>query len=174
MTTFYTIGHSTHDLEEFVKLLQAHGVDCLVDVRSYPGSRRCPQFNKETLPADLASYGIDYVHLADLGGRRRKNLDVDPSVNDLWTHIAFKNYADYTLTPAFEHGLAALRELGQTRTVAYMCSEALWWRCHRRIITDYLLAKGEDVQHILANGKLAPASVTQGATCDHGHVSYRK
>lgn len=169
---FFTIGHSTHELVDFASMLTSNGVTHLIDVRSYPGSRRCPQFNKETLPMALQGFGIDYIHLVELGGRRRKSHDVDPARNGLWTHPAFHNYADYTLTSEFADGLVRLKQLGHAHNIAYMCSEHVWWKCHRRIITDYLLAADERVQHIMGVDKLTLATPTKGSTCVHGVPSY--
>ena len=172
MSTFYTIGHSTRTIEEFISLLKENRIECLIDVRSYPGSRRYPHFNKEVLPESLALHGIEYEHILTLGGRRRKSKTVDPQTNSLWTHPAFHNYADYTLSPEFDEGFAELRRLGEQKRIAYMCSEAVWWQCHRRIITDYLLAAGEHVVHIMAPGKLEDAKPTKHSGCCGGKPTY--
>lgn len=161
-TPFHTIGHSTHDIESFVTLLRAAAVDHLVDVRSIRRSRTNPQFNQGTLPAVLAGYGIGYRAMDDLGGRRARQPGVAPEVNGYWENASFHNYADYALQPAFRAALEGLRELGQHECCAIMCAEAVWWRCHRRIIADYLLAAGERVRHILPSG-IADASLTPGA-----------
>jgi uncharacterized protein (DUF488 family) len=160
---FFTIGHSTHPLPEFIGLLNTAEIETLVDVRSIPRSRTNPQFNRDTLPEALAPAHIGYVHLAELGGRRSKRKDDAPSPNAYWTHPAFRNYADYAMGPAFRDGLEQLLALGHRHRCAIMCSEAVWWRCHRRIITDYLLARGETVLHIMTLQRTTQASVTPGA-----------
>jgi uncharacterized protein (DUF488 family) len=163
VTTFYTIGHSTRTIEEFVRLLQEAGADLVVDVRTIPRSRTNPQYNRDLLPTSLAAHGIGYEHLAELGGRRSRQRDVADSLNAYWQHASFHNYADYALSDAFRTGLLRLRELGHEHCCAIMCSEAVWWRCHRRIITDYLLAAGERVLHILGPKHIEPATMTPAA-----------
>lgn len=160
---FFTIGHSTRTLGEFVELLKDSRIETLVDVRSIPRSRTNPQFNRDTLPQALTVEHIGYRHLAALGGRRGARGGDPPSLNGYWTHPAFRNYADYAMTDAFREGLAALRELGRHQRCAIMCSEAVWWRCHRRIIADYLLSCGEDVRHIVDSHHVTPATLTPGA-----------
>jgi uncharacterized protein (DUF488 family) len=135
----FTIGHSTRSADEVVGLLREAGADLVVDVRRFPGSRRHPQFNAEPFAATLAQSGIGYRHLAALGGRRAAERD-RPSRYTLWREAGFRNYAGYAETADFRAGLAALRRLEETHRPAIMCAEAVWWRCHRRIITDYLLA----------------------------------
>lgn len=161
---FYTVGHSTRSLAELVALLREPGIDCLADVRTLPRSRTNPQFNADVLPETLAPYGISYRHLPKLGGRRARRSDGRPSPNGLWRNLSFRNYADYAETAEFRDGLSRLRELGREHTVAIMCAEAVWWRCHRRIIADYLLASGEEVFHLLGAGKIQPAKMTPGAS----------
>ncbi len=160
---FYTVGHSTRSLAELVALLSAPGIDCLADVRTIPRSRTNPQFNADVLPETLAPYGIGYRHFPKLGGLRARRSDGRPSPNGLWRNASFRNYADYAETAEFRDGLSRLRELGREHTVAIMCAEAVWWRCHRRIIADYLLAGGEEVFHLLGAGKIQPAKMTPGA-----------
>jgi len=160
---FFTIGHSTRTLSDFIGLLKASDVELLVDVRSIPRSRTNPQFNRDTLPDVLAPAQIGYKHLAELGGRRGRRKDEAPSVNGYWTHPAFRNYADYAMTDEFQKGLGELLELGQRWRCAIMCSEAVWWRCHRRIITDYLLLRGETVCHIMDAQHVTTATVTPAA-----------
>ena len=133
-------------------LLRQHGVERLVDVRRTPHSRRHPQFELQSLAAELPERGIDYRHLPALGGRRRPRPD---SPNGGWEHEAFRGYADYALTDEFAAGLAELEELARERPTAVMCAEALWWRCHRRLIADRLTALGWTVCHIAADGTLA-------------------
>src|SRR5438093_5919793 len=135
MPVYYTIGHSTRSLSELVDLLQGAGVELLADVRAIPRSRTNPQFNLDTLPRELDAHGIGYSHFPELGGRRGRARH---SPNDFWENDSFRNYADYAGTEAFRAGLDRLRTLGQNQCTAIMCAEAVWWRCHRRIITDYL------------------------------------
>jgi uncharacterized protein (DUF488 family) len=160
---FFTIGHSTRPIEEFVDLLAAAEVAMVVDVRTVPRSRTNPQFNGDTLPDALAPFQIGYRHMAALGGLRGKSRDLSPDVNGFWRVQSFHNYADYALSEAFRAGLAELRDLGHARRCAIMCAEAVWWRCHRRIITDYLIAAGESVFHILAQRHVEPAHLTEAA-----------
>jgi uncharacterized protein (DUF488 family) len=159
---FFTIGHSTHCIEEFVGSLQSAGVQFLVDVRTVPRSRRNPQFNREVLPATLADFQIGYEHLAALGGLRHKR-DISPAVNGYWQNQSFHNYADYAMTEEFRAGLDRLRYLGHQSPTAIMCAEAVWWQCHRRIIADYLMAADEIVFHIMGGGRVERAEMTQGA-----------
>jgi uncharacterized protein (DUF488 family) len=158
----FTLGHSTRSSSELNALLIEAQVRCLVDVRSIPRSRTNPQFNSDSLHESLASVAIDYVHLAVLGGRRGRSKQA-PSPNTLWRVQAFRNYADYAATAAFRAGLEQLKTLSAHRCCAIMCAEALWWRCHRRIIADYLLAEGIEVVHIMGPGKIEPATLTPGA-----------
>jgi uncharacterized protein (DUF488 family) len=160
---FFTIGHSTRSVAELVSLLQQAGADMVADVRTVPRSRANPQFNADTLPQALEALGIRYSHLAQLGGLRSRRRTDQPSPNDFWENVSFRNYADYAMTPAFREGLFELHELGQDHTCAIMCAEAVWWRCHRRIITDYLITAGESVYHILGPGHIEPASITPAA-----------
>lgn len=161
--TIFTIGHSTRSLAEFVALLREAGIALLVDVRSFPRSRTNPQFNPETLAPALAAAGIGYRHLPALGGRRGRRRDAPPSPNGLWRTAAFRNYADYAMTEPFRAGLAELLTLAREQRTAMMCAEAVWWRCHRRIITDHLLARGIPVAHIMGPGKIDAATQTPGA-----------
>ena len=161
--TVYTIGHSTRSVAELVALLRQAGVDLLVDMRSVPRSRTNPQFNTDVLPQALAEAGIAYRHIRALGGLRHKPKDAPPSPNTLWRSDPFRNYADYALTEPFRAGLAELRGLAQQHVCAIMCAEAVWWRCHRRIVADYLLAGEVSVAHIMPAGKIEPARLTPGA-----------
>ena len=165
---FFTIGHSTRPIPEFVGLLQASDVQVVVDVRTIPRSRRNPQFNKDALPETLQDFQIGYEHMIELGGRRGRQLLAEPSPNTFWTHDSFRNYADYAMGEEFRAGLARLRELGNQRRCAIMCTEALWWHCNRRIIADYLLSAGETVLHILGPGKIEPAEITPEARRQDG------
>jgi uncharacterized protein (DUF488 family) len=160
---YFTIGHSTLDLDAFVARLQGAEIALLADIRTVPRSRTNPQFNTETLPASLAAFQIGYAHMPALGGLRSKSRTIPAAVNGFWINQSFHNFADYAMTDAFRAGLAELRERGQERRCAIMCSEAVWWRCHRRIVADYLLAAGEAVFHIMGNGRLEAATLTPGA-----------
>ena len=171
--TFFTIGHSTRTLAKFVDLLRESNVDLVVDVRFMPRSRTNPQFNLETLPEGLAPWQIGYKHMAELGGLRGKQRLTELSPNAYWRVRSFQNYADYALTEPFASGLAQLREQGSQHRCTIMCAEAVWWRCHRRIITDYLLAAGEQVMHILGTSQVEEARLTPGAVLrDDGTVVY--
>jgi uncharacterized protein (DUF488 family) len=144
-------------------LLAENGIKLLADVRTIPRSRTNPQFNSDVLPDALAARAISYDHLAQLGGLRGKRKDRAESPNDFWENASFRNYADYAGTEPFREGLADLRALGHERPTAIMCAEAVWWRCHRRIIADYLLAAGEEVFHIMGPRKIEPARLTPAA-----------
>jgi uncharacterized protein (DUF488 family) len=144
-------------------MLRENGVDLLVDVRTVPRSRFNPQFNGEALPAPLEAAGIGYVQLKALGGLRHHPKGAPPSPNALWHNESFRAYADYALTAAFRAGLEELCGLAEQHRPAIMCAEAVWWRCHRRIISDYLVARGARVIHIMAPGKCEDASLTPGA-----------
>ena len=159
----FTIGHSTRAVGELVVLLKEAGVERLIDVRSVPRSRANPQFNADALADALAAAGIGYTHLAALGGLRHHPKGAPQSPNTLWRSDAFRNYADYAMTPAFRAGLDELCALAERHRPAIMCAEAVWWRCHRRIIADYLLARDLAVAHIMGNAKLDPAAPTPGA-----------
>jgi uncharacterized protein (DUF488 family) len=160
---FFTIGHSTRSIPELVQLLEGAEVRLLADVRSIPRSRANPQYDIDALPASLAPFAIQYEHFAELGGRRGRRAGVAAETNAYWTHPAFHNYADYAASDEFRSGLERLRARGHEERTAIMCAEAVWWRCHRRIITDYLIAAGETVFHIMGNGRIDPASMTPAA-----------
>jgi uncharacterized protein (DUF488 family) len=161
--TFFTIGHSTRSIGEFIELLAASEIGLVVDVRTVPRSRTNPQYNREALPASLSDFQIAYEHIAELGGLWPRSRDIAPAVNGFWENQSFHNYADYAMSSGFRLGLARLREFGSVRHCAVMCAEAVWWRCHRRIIADYLLAAGETVFHILSLKKIEPARLTPSA-----------
>jgi uncharacterized protein (DUF488 family) len=161
---FFTIGHSMRPLSEFIDLLAASQVGVVIDVRTVPRSRKNPQYNRETLPNSLMESQIAYEHIAELGGRRSRAREIPPDINGFWENQSFHNYADYAMGDVFHLGLARLRELGRVRCCAVMCAEAVWWRCHRRIIADYLLAAGERVFHILGSNAVTPARLTETAT----------
>jgi uncharacterized protein (DUF488 family) len=159
---FFTIGHSNRSITTFAHLLAVSQVEIVVDVRTIPRSRANPQFNADVLPSALAQHQIGYQHLAELGGLRGRQRAAEPSPNAMWINTSFRNYADYALTEPFREGLQRLRRIGERRC-AVMCAEAVWWRCHRRIIADYLIAAGEGVRHILGEGHVEPATLTPGA-----------
>jgi uncharacterized protein (DUF488 family) len=160
---FFTIGHSTRPIGEFVGLLNDAHVRLVIDVRTVPRSRTNPQYNLDTLPETLAEFQIGYEHIAALGGLRPRSRDVAGETNGFWENQSFHNYADYAMSEEFRAGLARLRELGHARTCVIMCAEAVWWRCHRRIITDYLIAAGEEVFHILGPTHIDQARMTPAA-----------
>lgn len=160
---FFTIGHSNRSLEAFVELSSSADIGLVADIRTVPRSRANPQFNKDTLPEALAAVDISYEHLAALGGLRGKTRTLSQDVNGFWTNESFHNYADYALSVQFHAGLEHLVEQGRERRCAIMCSEAVWWRCHRRIVADYLIARGETVFHIMGQDRLQPARLTMGA-----------
>ena len=163
MLPFYTVGHSTRSLDEFVELLRAAEVSLVADIRTVPKSRANPQYNQDALRENLAAFGIGYEHIAELGGLRSKAKQVSPELNGFWQNQSFHNYADYGLTERFAHGLDRLIALGRTRCCAMMCSEAVWWRCHRRLVADHLLARGERVLHLMGSDRIEPAKLTTGA-----------
>jgi len=165
---FFTIGHSTRTLEEFTGLLLEAEIGFLADIRKFPRSRTNPQFNEDRLSSVLAIHGISYEHVTALGGRRGKAPDVPPNVNALWKNQSFHNYADYAASPQFREALDDLRDKGHKRRCAVMCSEAVWWRCHRRIVADYLIAFGETVFHIMGEDRLERARLTPGAIVEPG------
>jgi uncharacterized protein (DUF488 family) len=170
---FFTIGHSTRPTDEFVALLNAAEVRLVIDVRTVPRSRANPQFNRDVLPASLAPHGLAYQHLASLGGLRSLEPSISPETNAFWENASFHNFADYATLPEFHAGLARLRELGRAARSAIMCAEAVWWRCHRRIIADYLIAAGEEVFHILGRGHIEPARLTPAARIErNGLLTY--
>ncbi|MFD1560059.1 DUF488 family protein [Paraburkholderia silviterrae] len=160
---FFTIGHSDHTLDDFIGLLTGAEIGVVADVRKMPGSRANPQFNEATLPEALEPFDIGYEHEAALGGLRGRTRTVPADVNGFWTNKSFHHYADYALTAEFHAGLDRVIDLGRARRCAVMCSEAVWWRCHRRIIADYLIARGETVFHIMGAGRLEPARLSAGA-----------
>jgi uncharacterized protein (DUF488 family) len=161
--TIFTIGHSTRTVAELVGLLRQAAIDVLVDVRSVPRSRTNRQFNADALAAALAADGIGYRHVAALGGLRGPLKNGAPSPNTLWRNEAFRNYADYAATDAFCVGLDELVSFAREGRCAIMCAEALWWRCHRRIIADHLLARDIPVVHIMGPNKVERATMTAGA-----------
>lgn len=170
-TDLYTIGHSTHPIEEFLERLDQHRIGAIADVRRFPGSRKHPQFNQAEFEAALAAAGVEYHWLPALGGRRGKA--VAPSDrNRGWRNDSFRNYADYMETPEFRAGIVELLAIAEQHRTATMCSEGLFWRCHRRLVSDYLLAQGHLVWNIMPDGKLQPHAMTVGAVIKNGAVSY--
>lgn len=168
---FFTIGHSTRTIPDFVDLLRVGQVEMLVDVRTIPRSRTNPQYNEDALAEALAPYQIAHCRIPGLGGLRSRAHDVPPEVNGWWTNQSFHNYADYTLSAEFRAGLDVLTALGRDRRTAVMCSEAVWWRCHRRIVADHLLAAGETVFHLM-NGRAEPARLSAGASLTGDQLTY--
>jgi uncharacterized protein (DUF488 family) len=168
----YTIGHSTRTIPEFVELLRIGGVEMVVDIRSIPRSRTNPQYNLDTLADALAPWQIAHTQILELGGRRNKSKAVAPEVNGFWTNQSFHNYADYALSSEFHCGLSRLQELSRERRCAIMCSEAVWWRCHRRFIADYLLYDGRDVFHLMGPARVDAARMNPAARADGSSLVY--
>jgi len=166
----WTIGHSTREIDSFVLLLEEKGIKLLADVRSWPGSKRYPQFNREALAKSLADAGICYEHLPELGGRRKSKPD---SRNTAWRNASFRAYADHMETEEFQKGIERLLDLaGEGGPAAIMCAEAVWWRCHRSLISDFLKARGVEVMHILDANKTEPHRFTSAARVVDGNLSY--
>lgn len=165
----WTIGHSTHTIEKFIGILQSFHIEMLVDIRHFPGSRKFPQFNKPNLEIILPENNIGYMHLADLGGRRKVRAH---SKNQVWHHPSFRGYADYMETDAFKKAIQILEETGMQYITAYMCAEAVWWRCHRSLVSDYLKVSGWEVWHIMDTGKAVPHPFTTPARIHEGQLSY--
>jgi uncharacterized protein (DUF488 family) len=170
MPPVFTVGHSTRPIEELLALLIEHGVTTLVDVRRYPGSRRHPQFSRDALAASLSDAGIEYVHEPDLGGRRSARPD---SLHTAWRVEAFRGYADHMETPEFQAALDRLIRRAEKETVAILCAEAVPWRCHRRLISDALVARGINVLHILGPGRADPHELdTNARILPNGRLLY--
>lgn len=167
--TLFTIGHSTHSIEEFIALLNAHGIRHLVDVRSIPKSRHVPQFNSDTLASALNSAGIAYTHIKNLGGRRHSSKD---STNTGWRNTSFRGYADYIATPSFAEGLTTLTQIAASTPTAIMCAEAVPWRCHRSLIADALILKGWQVRDILSPASAAEHKLTPFLVAVNGQPTY--
>jgi uncharacterized protein (DUF488 family) len=165
----WTIGHSTRSLEDFSALLQENKIKALADVRQFPGSRRYPHFNSRNLSESLAREGIEYFHFLELGGRRKALAD---SPNTAWRHPAFRGYADYMMTENFRDGIARLLALAKQKNTAIMCAEAVWWKCHRGLISDFLKAHGHEVIHIMGAGKTEIHPFTSAAKIVDGKLSY--
>lgn len=170
MVKIWTVGHSTRSAEEFTRILQAHDIEVLVDVRTFPGSRRYPQFDREALAESLSENQIEYKHEPRLGGRRTPRPD---SHNTAWRNAQFRGYADHMETEDFQNGVRELLELASSKRVAVMCAEAVWWRCHRSLIADYLKAEGHEVIHIIDEKKTEEHPFTSAARVIDGRLSYR-
>ena len=166
----WTIGHSTRTIDEFISLLKQNNIELLVDVRTWPSSKRYPQFNKEALAESLNAHGIRYEHFPELGGKRKPKLD---SRNSAWRNASFRGYADYMETEQFQKGIRRLVDVGaKIGPTAIMCAEAVWWRCHRSLIADYLKARGTAVLHILGANKVELHPYTTAARIVNGELSY--
>lgn len=165
----WTIGHSTRELGEFIYILKSFKIECIADIRSFPGSKRYPHFNKEALELSLPQNNIKYIHLRELGGRRKVKPD---SINAGWRLAAFRGYADYMETSSFKEALQGLERLGSAERIAYMCSEALWWRCHRALVSDCLKLHGWTVLHIMGIGKTQAHTYTSPSRIVNGELLY--
>jgi uncharacterized protein (DUF488 family) len=170
ISRIWTIGHSTRTIDIFISLLEENGIKLVADVRSLPGSKRYPQFNKEMLAKSLIEHGIRYEHFPELGGRRKEKQD---SHNTAWRNASFRGYADHMETEEFHKGVERLVDLvAESGPAAIMCAEAVWWRCHRALISDYLKVRGVDVMHILDASKSEPHPFTPAAHVADGSLSY--
>lgn len=165
----HTVGHSTHDIVTLIAMLRSFDITALADIRQFPGSRKFPDFNKDRLAEELQKAGIEYVHLEKLGGRRKLQPG---SRNSRWRNSAFRAYADYMETDDFKTAVAALEAIAIKQLTAYMCAEAVWWRCHRALVSDYLKAKGWAVLHIMAAGKAGEHPYTSPARVVGDQVYY--
>ena len=171
LATLYTIGHSTRPLDELIEALRAHEIRTLVDIRAFPMSRRLPQFNRESLEKSLPEAGIRYVWVKALGGYRKKIREDSPHI--ALRNASFRNYADYMLTPEFESALAELVMLAENSRTAYMCAERVYFRCHRMLVSDWLVAHGHEVVHIDGTGPVKPHLLTKEARMINGQLIYR-
>lgn len=169
MNTIWTIGHSTHQLQDFVEMLHSFQITMLVDIRNYPGSKRYPHFNKEALEVSLSANGIRYLHLKELGGRKKP---VPDSINTAWRNDAFRGYADYMQTEEFKKAINKLETIARKQFTCYMCSEAVWWSCHRSLVSDYLKWKGWKVMHIMNVNKAIEHPYTKPARIVDGILRY--
>ena len=167
--SIWTIGHSTRTFEEFLELLKIDNIVQLIDVRRYPGSRAYPQFNTDNLKTSLPENGIEYIHIEALGGRRKVSQD---SKNIIWNHPSFRGYADYMETSEFEDAFKTLVKMASEKKSAIMCSEAVWWRCHRSMISDQLKTKGWKVIHIMGKNQHQEHPFTKPAKVENGQLSY--
>ncbi len=171
MATLHTIGHSTRSLDELVSALKAHGIETLVDIRAFPMSRRLPQFNRESLERSLPEHGIRYLRMKALGGYRKATGKDSP--HTALRNASFRNYADYTLTPEFEQAASELVQIASGSRTAYMCAERVYFRCHRMIVSDWLVAHGHEILHIDAEGPPRPHKLLPEARMIDGQVIYR-
>ena len=170
ISRIWTIGHSTRKIGDFISLLKENGIKLLADVRMYPGSKRYPQFRREALAKSLSEAGIRYEHFPELGGHRKVKPD---SKNTAWRNEMFRGYADYMETETFRQGIARLLELADTiGPTAIMCAEAVWWRCHRSLVSDFLKVRGVEVLHILDHNKVEPHPYTSAARIVNAQLSY--
>lgn len=170
MVTIWTVGHSTRSSNEFTQLLLDHHIEALVDVRSFPGSRRYPHFNRTLLAEQLHSNDVEYFHLPSLGGRRKPRAD---SQNTAWQNASFRAYADHMESEEFERGIKELLRIGSLKRTAIMCAEAVWWSCHRSLISDYLKSNEVEVLHIVKSNRVEPHPYTTAARIVDGKLSYR-
>ena len=167
----WTIGHSTRGIDEFISLLEKNEIKLLVDVRAWPSSKRYPHFNKDALKESLNAHGIRYEHFPELGGKRKSKPD---SRNTAWRNASFRGYADYMETEQFQKGIERLLDVAaETGPTAIMCAEAVWWRCHRSLIADYLKARGVEVLHVLVANKVEPHPYTSAARIVNAELSYK-
>lgn len=171
MATIYTIGHSTRTFDELASALKAHGIETLVDIRAFPMSRRLPHFNREALTRSLPEQGIRYLWMQGLGGYRKATGKDSP--HTALRNASFRNYADYTLTPEFEHATSELIKIADGSRTAIMCAERVYFRCHRMIVSDWLVAHGHEVLHIDAEGPVRPHNLLAEARVIDGQVIYR-
>lgn len=165
----FTIGHSTHTAEQFIALLKLFNISLLADVRNFPGSKRYPHFNKEPLETLLMENNIGYMHCKDLGGRRKAVIN---SINTRWRSTAFRGYADYMATQEFKNAITQLEHIALEQTTAYMCAEAVWWSCHRALISDYLKLRGWRVMHIMSMLKASEHPFTSAARISNNELRY--
>jgi len=166
----WTIGHSTRAIDEFISLLEENQIKLLADVRAWPGSKRYPQFNKDALAESLNAHGIGYQHFPELGGKRKSKPD---SRNTAWRNASFRGYADYMETEQFQKGIERLLDVAvKAGAIAIMCAEAVWWRCHRSLIADYLKARGVEVLHVLGANKVELHPYTSAARIVNGELTY--
>lgn len=168
--TIYTVGHSTLDFDSFVSLLDKHDIELLADIRSYPGSRRHPQFGKEAMSSALCGCGINYRWFPDLGGRRKDGLS--PSPNGAWIEPSFRNFADWMLGDVFQDGIEKLLATASISRTAICCAEAVWWKCHRWLLSDFLTFHGHTVKHIMANGSAVTHTLSRHASAVAGRLVY--
>ena len=171
MATLYTIGHSTRTFDELVAALKAHGIETLVDIRAFPMSRRLPHFNREALESELTKLGLRYIWMKALGGYRKATGKDSP--HTALRNASFRNYADYTLTPEFEQAMDELLRITEQSRTAYMCAERVYFRCHRMIVSDWLVAHGHDVLHIDAEGPTRPHKLMDEARLIDGKMIYK-